>query len=133
MEAVERREQRSLRWHLRHPFATRWTRVPLFFFGALGVTVLVALALRSNWVECRNLQEWYDKTCPTVPRQTIVARFVGVLGVITLILGPVTNALYRLFRYGQAWETTRHETIVSNIPIVAGLTYLALGFLISIL
>jgi len=132
MEATERRT-RSLGWYLRHPFATRWTRVPILFIAVLGVTVIGSLALRSNWVECRTVQEWFTQTCPTLPRRLLITRTVAILGVGAMILGPVINSLYRLFRYGQPWEGSRVETAVSNIPIVAGFAYLVIALAIAFL
>lgn len=131
MEATERRETRSLGWYVRHPFATRWTRVPIIFVAVFAATAAVALALRSNWVECRTVEEWYNQTCPVLPRRLLLIRVISGLGVATMVLGPLLNSLYRLFRYGQPWETTRHETAVSNIPIVAGAGYLAIALIMA--
>lgn len=131
MEAIERRKSRSLWWYVRHPLATRWTRVPIIFALVLGATMLLALTLASRlgWVECRNIEEWYDQTCPAVPARLLFIRAVSILGIAAMVVGPLINSLYRVFRYGQAWETTRHETSVSNIPIIAGVAYLSIALI----
>ena len=131
MEALERRTTRPLGWYLRHPFATRWTRVPIIFLAVFGVVVFLALSFRSNWVECRTVEEWYDQTCPTIPVRLLLIRVTALLSVFTMIFGPLINSLYRLFRYGQVWETTRHETAVSNIPIVAGFGYMLIALILA--
>ena len=66
-----------------------------------------------------------------MPRRLLLIRVTAILGVVTLIVGPIINSLYRLFRYGQPWETTRHETAVSNIPILAGIAYLLVALIIA--
>jgi hypothetical protein len=129
MKAMER--QRTAWWYLRHPLATRWTRVPIIFVTVFLATALLAEVFRSNWVECRTVDEWFAQACPTVPRRLLLVRVTAILGVVTLIVGPMINSLYRLFRYGQPWETTRHETAVSNIPILAGIAYLLVALIIA--
>jgi hypothetical protein len=129
MKAVERR--RTLWWYLRHPLTTRWTRVPIIFITVFVAVALLAEVFRSNWVECRTVDEWFAQTCPTVPRRLLLIRVTAILGVVTLIVGPIVNSLYRLARYGQPWETTRHETAVSNIPILAGIAYLLVALIIA--
>lgn len=129
MKAMER--QRTFWWYLRHPLTTRWTRVPIIFFAVFLATALLAEAFRSNWVECRTVDEWFAQACPTVPRRLLLIRVTAILGVSTLVLGPIINSLYRLFRYGQPWETTRHETAVSNIPIIAGFAYLLIALILA--
>ena len=131
MEAIERRDTRSLGWYLRHPLATRWTRVPILFFGVFIATALLAEVFRSNWVECRTTEEWFAQTCPIVPRRLLLIRVVSALGIVTIVLGPIINSMYRLSRYGQSWETTRHETVVSNIPILAGFAYLLMALVMA--
>lgn len=131
MEATELRSSRSVWWYLRHPLATRWTRVPIIFLIVLAGTMLLALQLRSNWVECRTIEEWFAQSCPILPRRLLFIRVIAILGVASMILGPLVNSLYQLFRYGQPWETTRHETAVSNIPIIAGLAYLLIALVIA--
>jgi hypothetical protein len=131
MEATDTRTSRTMWWYVRHPLATRWTRVPIIFLVVLAATMLLALAFRSNWVECRSIEEWYAQTCPVLPRRLLFIRVIAILGVATMILGPLLNSLYQLFRYGQPWETTRHETIVSNIPIVAGFAYVVIALIIA--
>ena len=119
----------------RHPLATRWTRVPIIFVLVLGATVFVtfALASRLDWVECRTIEEWYEQTCPAVPARLLFIRSVSILSVATLVLGPLINSLYRVFRYGQPWETTRHETAVSNIPIIAGMAYMMIALVYALI
>jgi len=57
--------------------------------------------------------------------------FLIGLGVFMMILGPIINSLYRLYRYGQIWETSRVETAVGNVPLIVGFVYVVVGFLIA--
>jgi hypothetical protein len=113
---------------IRRAFGTRWIRVPIFVATTFLVGALFALWFQDRWLSfCEAFKEPGDLPCQPISNMRMVAYVTIGVGVLTMIFGPVINTLYRLARYGQPWETTRHETATSNIPILAGLLYLGIG------
>ena len=131
MEALREREETPRPSWFNRVFGNRWVRVPTFITGAFLVVTLAALWFQERWLEfCEHFKEAGEFPCQPIGDVRMVAYFTIGLGVVTMILGPVVNTLYRLARYGQPWETTRHETAASNIPILAGILYLVVGTII---
>jgi hypothetical protein len=128
METRQQREQPRTSDALKRTLDSRWFRVPLIVAAAFVVGTLFAVWFQDRWLSfCEQFKDPGDLPCQPIGEMRMVAYVTIGLGVLTMIFGPMINTLYRLARYGQPWETTRHETAVSNIPIVAGLFYLALG------
>lgn len=113
---------------LRRAFESRWIRVPILVAATFLIGAIFALWFQERWLRfCEAFKSPGDLPCQPIGDVRMVAYVTIGLGVVTMIFGPMVNTLYRLARYGQPWETTRHETVVSNIPILVGLFYLALG------
>lgn len=128
METLEDRQQPTEPGLLKRTFTSRWIRVPLMVVVSFVVAALLALWFQDRWLSfCEAFKEPDDFPCQPIGETRMVAYVTIGLGVVTMIFGPIINTLYRLARYGQPWETTRHETAVSNIPILVGLFYLGVG------
>lgn len=70
-------------------------------------------------------------SCEAVSIQTMTGYLVIVLGVLTMILGPIAGSLIDLYVNGAQWETPRGtETIITNMPLLIGAIYLGTGVLI---
>lgn len=128
METLQDRRQPTEPGLLRRAFTSPWIRVPFLFVGSFVVAALLALWFQDRWFSfCEAFKNPGDFPCQPIGEARMVAYVTIGLGVATMIFGPIINTLYRLARYGQPWETTRHETAASNIPILAGLLYMAIG------
>ena len=115
---------------LRNP----WVR----FLGATVAGFLVAAGLGA-WFQphylplCNRINAEPGVDCSPISTQSMVGIFVIALGVITLILVPIVTAVIHLIRHGHAWETPRGtETAITNLPILAGVIYLASGTFVAI-
>jgi hypothetical protein len=127
MEVLQGRNDSPERTRFRS-LGSRWVRVPIFVVGTFALTIGAAIWFQARWLSfCEHFKNEGELPCQPIGDLRMVAYFTIGLGVVTMIVGPMVNTLYRLARYGQPWETTRHETAASNIPILAGLFYLALG------
>jgi len=128
METLEDRRTPTEPGLLKRTFSSRWIRVPLTIAVSFVVAALLALWFQDRWLSfCEAFKQPGDFPCQPIGETRMVAYVTIGLGVVTMIFGPIVNTLYRLARYGQPWETTRHETAVSNIPILVGLFYLGFG------
>jgi len=109
----------------------RWVRRPLWFLGGVGIASVFALVLQPRWVDlCTSLNP-RNGQCAVIDQQTMIGYVLIVGGFFMMVLGPIVNSLYHLFRYGQKWETSRVETAVSNVPLLAGIAYLIMGFVVA--
>lgn len=128
MQGLRDRQKAERSKPLARIFSNRWIRVPVFVATTFLVAALFALWFQERWLRfCEAFKEPGDLPCEPIGDMRMIAYVTIGLGVVTMIFGPMVNTLYRLARYGQPWETTRHETAVSNIPILVGLFYLGIG------
>jgi len=110
---------------------SRWVRTPTLF--ALGV--VGAYAIARIWVPywpsfCDGIT--IQQPCTAVAVQTMTGYLIVALGLAVMILGPIVAALLELAIHGHRWETPRgRETVVTNLPIIIGLSYLVLGVAIA--
>jgi len=111
--------------------SNRWLRLPVWFGGGFVVAGLIALALQPRWVDLCSRIDARPGQCSPIDLPTMLGYVLIGTGLVVMILGPVANSLYHLFRHGQKWETTRHETAVSNLPLAAGIVYFVLGFVVA--
>lgn len=75
-----------------------------------------------------------DRPCSTVKLLTGFGYTTIVLGILTLVLGPIISSLAHLAVHGHDWETPRGtETVTSNLPILIGAIYLGVGLTVVIL
>jgi hypothetical protein len=92
--------------------------------GAAG-TLLASALVQANYIGLCERLALYASRCAPVALRSAFTVGLAVAGLFMLIFGPIVNSLYHLFRYGQAWESSRVETAVSNYPLLAGVIYLA--------
>jgi hypothetical protein len=107
-------------------------RRPLLFLAGLGIAFSLAVTTQPRWDGiCANFNAERGIPCSPMTFAVMFGYFVIGLGIFTMILGPIINSLYRLYRYGQVWETSRAETAIGNVPLIMGLVYVVLGFVIA--
>jgi len=117
--------RRTLRNGIRRVFATRVIRFPILVLTGAAITFLACYFVQVNYVELCQKLAFFPSRCAAVTLRTSYSVGLGIAGLAMLIIGPIVNSLYHLMRYGQAWESTRVETAISNYPLLAGVIYLA--------
>ncbi len=118
-------DRRSLRDSARRLFARRAIRFPILLLLGGAITLLASSYVQANYIElCRRLA-LFPSRCAPVTLRTAYSVGLGVAGLAMLIFGPIVNSIYHLLRYGQAWESSRVETAISNYPLLAGVIYLS--------
>jgi hypothetical protein len=107
--------------------SNRWIRVPTLFGFGIVLAYVVALIWAPHLPSfCTEIHP--DKPCEVVAVQTLMGYLIIGLGVAVMILGPVVGALLELAIHGHQWETPRGvETVVTNVPIAAGIAYIVIG------
>ena len=119
---------------MHHLHANRFVRRPLLFVLGLAFAFAAAFLTQPRWMGiCANFNDERGLPCSPITLGVMAGYFTIGLGLLTLIFGPIINSFYRLYRYGQVWETSRAETATGNVPIIVGLTYIVLGFTIAAL
>ena len=121
------RVRRGLSWVAR----TRAVRFPLLVLVGAAITYLLSSYVQRDYVSfCR--QYWvFDGRCQPVLPATAQSVGFTIAGLFMIIVAPVINSLYHLFRYGAQWEFTRVETAISNYPMLAGVIYLGIAGLFA--
>ncbi len=109
----------------------RWARWPLWFVSGAAVAHAAALFLEPRWVDFCSRVDASAPPCAPIDLPTMFGYALIGGGFLVMIFGPIVNALYHLYRYGQKWETSRVETAVSNLPLISGIAYMILGFLVA--
>jgi hypothetical protein len=110
-----------------------WLRLPLLFGIGLAGAAAAGAWITPRYLELCRVVTQFATTCREIPPQQIVGYTIAAFGIGMLVLGPIVNTLYRLYRYGQAWETPRGpETAASNVPLAAGVAYIAIGMVIAL-
>lgn len=70
--------------------------------------------------------------CEPVSVRTMMGYLVVVLGVLTMIFGPIVGSFIDLALNGASWETPRGtESVITNVPLLVGAIYLVTGVLIT--
>ena len=118
-----RRARRGLSWALN----TRAVRFPLLVVLGGVVTLLVSRYVQQDYVTFCQRYWVFDGRCQPVTPATAYSVGFTIAGLFMIIIGPVINSLYHLFRYGAQWEFSRVETAISNYPLLAGVIYLAIA------
>ena len=109
-----------------------WRTIIVSAAGLL-VSYLVAWYLVPRWPGLCN-QTIPDRPCQDVSLLTGFGYTTIVLGILTMILGPIISSLTHLAMHGHNWETPRGtETVTSNLPILIGAIYLGIGLVTVIL
>ncbi len=113
-----------------NPFRHRLKRTVILTLLGYGLAFLLALWIAPAWPEfCDGSIP--GAPCDVVATQTVAGYLVIVLGVLTMILGPIAGSLLDLYINGAQWETPRGtESIITNMPLLVGAIYLVTGVLI---
>jgi len=115
-----------------HLHANRHVRRLLLFLTGLGIAFALTFVTQPRWEGiCANFNAARGISCPPMTLGVMYGYVVIGMGLFTTILGPIVNSLYRLYRYGQIWETSRVETAVGNVPLILGFVYVIIGFAIA--
>ena len=101
-------------------------------YAALGAVVIFAFAwfLSPRWVDICTPMNYRIEPCAPIERTRMFGYVSVVMGLFLMTLGPVVTSLYKLFRYGQKWETSRVEPAYVNLPIAVGLVYFFVGLVV---
>ena len=118
-------DRRTLRNGIRWVFATRAIRFPILVLLGAALTWLASYYVQANYIELCQRLALFSSRCAAVTLRTSYSVGLAIAGLVMLIIGPIVNSLYHLFRYGQTWESSRVETAISNYPLLAGVIYLA--------
>lgn len=118
-------DRRPLRDGIRRGFATRAIRFPILVGLGAGLTWLASFYVQVNYIDLCERLALFPSRCAQVSLTTAYSVGLAVAGLAMLIFGPIVNSIYHLLRYGQAWESSRVETAISNYPLLAGVIYLA--------
>ncbi|MFV1999327.1 MAG: hypothetical protein ACC654_03080 [Acidimicrobiia bacterium] len=113
-----------------NPFRSRLWRTIILFFLGLVASFLVAAISASLWPAFCD-DAIVARPCESVHVQTMAGYLIIGLGILTIILGPIAGSMIDLALNGSKWETPRgSETVITNMPILIGATYLIVGVLI---
>ncbi len=114
-------------------------RRPLLFATGLVTAAAAGLLFQPHWVEfCTRINQrefiaWGGQStfrggeCSPVSPMTMSGTFLIGFGLFMLIIGPIIFSLLHVLRHGYDWESSRVETAVSNLPMLAGVLYIATG------
>lgn len=121
-----------------------WRR-PLLFLLGMGFAAGAGLLFQPHWVDLctrinsRSFVGWDGQAitrggeCAFVSPTAMVGNFLMGFGVIMMIIGPIVFSIAHVMRHGYDHEYSRVETAVSNLPILSGIVYVAVGGGISFL
>ena len=111
--------------------SNRWARWPLWFGFGAAVAFVIAFLFEPRWVDFCSRVDAKSQPCAPIDLQTMFGYTLIGGGFIVMMVGPIVNTLYHLFRYGQKWETSRVETAISNLPLISGIVYMVIGFVVA--
>lgn len=106
-------------------FAKRAIRFPILVLLGAAATFVASRYIQANYVELCERFEYFPARCEPVALRPAFSVGLAIAGLAMLVFGPIVNSLYHLMRYGQAGESSRVETAISNYPLLAGVIYLA--------
>jgi hypothetical protein len=113
-------------------------RRPLMFLAGLGAAGVAGLLFQPHWLElCNRInsrpyvgangQIARGNECSPVSPMTMSGNFLIGFGLFMLVIGPIVFSLAHVLRNGYNWESSRVETAVSNLPMLAGVLYIGAG------
>ena len=115
-------------------------RRPLLFALGFGSAAGAGLLFPPYWLDlCNriNSRPFIDQVgrtvnrgteeCSPVSAMTMSGNFLIGFGLLMLVIGPIVFSLAHVLRHGYNWESSRVETAVSNLPMLAGVLYIAAG------
>ena len=115
-----------------------WFRRPIVFAAGLGAAIAGGMLFQPHWLDlCNRInarpnvglagQIVRGDQCSPVSTTTMSGNFLIGFGLFMLVIGPIIFSLVQVVRRGYNWESTRVETAVSNLPMLAGVLYMATG------
>lgn len=114
---------------MQNPMYNRPSRTIILFVAGLGAA----------WLISRMLVPWWPNYCDdtvaelacTPERYTTGFGYTTiVVGIFTMLFGPIIGSFIDLHRNGANWETPRGtETVITNMPLLIGAIYMGLGLL----
>jgi hypothetical protein len=109
----------------------RWLVISVMFVAGLGVALAIARIWAPHWPGfCQEIT--VQKPCEVVAVQTMTGYLLIAFGFATMFLVPIIWSLVQVAKSGHRWETERGpESIVTNLPIAAGIAYIAIGALLA--
>lgn len=113
---------------------SRWVRFPSYVAGGFLVAAVLARLFQPHYLPlCNRINARPGVECGPVSLQAMIGFFTIGLGFVTLVIVPIVASLIHLFRHGPDWEMARGtETAQTNLPILAGLIYLAAGSMMAL-
>ena len=113
-------------------------RRPLLFVVGLAAAAGAGLLFQPHWLDlCNRINArpyagingviTRGQECSPVSPMTMAGNFLIGFGLFTLIIGPIIFSLAHVLRHGYNWESSRVETAVSNLPMLSGIIYIAIG------
>jgi hypothetical protein len=97
--------------------------------GAAAI-VVVAWWASPRWVEFCSRFSRRPAPCAPIATPRMIGYVSTGAGLLLMTIGPVVTTMWRLFRDGYNWETSRVEPAHVNLPIVFGLAYFIGGMLV---
>lgn len=113
-------------------------RRPLLFAIGFGSAAGAGLLFQPHWLDlCNRINSrpfvgmngvvTRGEECSPVSALTMSGNFLIGFGLFMLVIGPIVFSLAHVLRHGYNWESSRVETAVSNLPMLAGVLYIAAG------
>ncbi len=113
-------------------------RRPFYFLIGLGAAIGAGMLFQPHWLALCNRINARPQPglngaitrggeCSPVSSMTMSGNFLIGFGLFTLIIGPIIFSLAHVLRHGYNWESSRVETAVSNLPMLSGAIYIAIG------
>ncbi len=110
-----------------NPFRSRLWRTIILFGAGLGASFFIAEVFTPYWPDLCD-GTIVGAPCEAVTTQTVAGYLLVGLGILTIVLGPITGSLLDLIINGAKWETPRgSESVTTNVPILVGAIYLVVG------
>lgn len=113
-------------------------RRPFYFLIGLGAAIGAGMLFQPHWLALCNRINTRPQPglngvitrgaeCSPVSPMTMSGNFLIGFGLFTLVIGPIIFSLAHVLRHGYNWESSRVETAVSNLPMLSGAIYIAIG------
>jgi hypothetical protein len=118
---------------MRNPMRNRLFRTIVLFVLGLVAVWLVSRYMVPRW------PGFCDRTnvgteCAPVKFQTGFGYGVILLGMVTIVFGPIAASLMHVGFNGAEWETPRGtETVHTNSPLLIGAIYIGIGLAVVII
>lgn len=108
---------------------SRTSRTIILAAAALGVAYVIALFVMPIWPDFCD-DSVVGSECDASRLQSMYGYVLIILGLATGVFGPIAGSLIHLLLHGAQWETPRgKESVITNMPLVVAVTFIALGLL----